>query len=210
MIRASSYQKDLVILTADNDIKATIQGILTRREIGIRIVTYDIFVHIYHDPGCFRDSQNFLRPLLNRYEYALVVFDKEGCGRDNKSREEVEHQVENKLFQNGWDNRSVVITIDPELELWAWGDVSFLGNALGWPGNKLPLNEWLYQKSLLRAHQIMPSRPKEAMEAVLKEIRKPRSSSLYQQLALSIEIGDCTEPAFSKFVYSVRNWFPEQ
>ena len=45
-------QKDLIILVADKNMEFAVRGILTRLEaLGIRDITYDLYVHPERDPG---------------------------------------------------------------------------------------------------------------------------------------------------------------
>jgi len=55
--------KDLVILVADIDMKAGVEGILKRhKSLKIRPVQHDIFVHPERDPGVLNKAHQFLRP----------------------------------------------------------------------------------------------------------------------------------------------------
>ena len=94
----NQIKKIMVVLVADQDIEFSVRGLLSRhksmnfRELGDE--DYDIRRHLKHDPGCLLDSHNFLRPLSNLYSYALVLFDRAGCGKDDLSRERLEKMVE--------------------------------------------------------------------------------------------------------------------
>ena len=52
-----------------------------------------------------------------------------------------------------------------------------------------------------------PPRPKEAMEAALRQVRKPRSSAIYLELAQRVSLRGHTEPAFQRFVHPLFNRF---
>jgi hypothetical protein len=94
--------KDLIALVADKNMESTLRGLLTRTEsLGIRILNYDIFIHIERDPGCLRKSHDFLRIHHTNYHHALVMFDREGCGYEDKSRDELEQLVEERLSHSG-------------------------------------------------------------------------------------------------------------
>jgi hypothetical protein len=56
--------------------------------------------------------------------------------------------------------------------------------------------------------QAKPERPKEAYEAALREAGKPRSPSIFKDLATRVNTRGCTDPAFAKFKRCVRKWFP--
>ncbi|MFN3325002.1 MAG: hypothetical protein ACK5AZ_16015 [Bryobacteraceae bacterium] len=131
--------KDLLILTADKNTQFAIEGLLSRpAALGIgTIQSWEILVHARRDPAVFRGSHEFLRPHLRRARYALVVFDREGCGGDKRSREELEGIVQSRLDSNGWHGRASVVAIDPELEAWVWSNSPEVDAALGW-GNRNP------------------------------------------------------------------------
>ncbi len=73
--------KDLVVLVADRNIEAVVKTLLEKRQLalGIKLETFDIFVHPQHDPGIFHSAM-FLRPPARQYRDALVLFDLDGSG----------------------------------------------------------------------------------------------------------------------------------
>lgn len=52
-----------------------------------------------------------------------------------------------------------------------------------------------------------PTRPKEAMEYALKLARKPRSASIYLDLASKVSL-KASEAAFDRFRTTLQTWFP--
>lgn len=94
-------------------------------------------------------SPNFLRPFINYYAFSLVIFDREGCGQENSSRQQLENRLETLLEQNGWAKRSSVIVIDPELDNWVWSDSPHVDILLGWRRRQPNLRSWLMQKGFL-------------------------------------------------------------
>lgn len=156
--------KDLVVLAADGQIEFAVKGLLARNQsIGFREISFDIFVHPERDPGCLLRCHH-LRPFSRQYEYALVMFDREGCGKEESPRELLEIEIEKRLFDSGWDNRAVVIILDPELEIWVWSDSPEVASVLGWVGKYPQLSVWLQEEGYLGEHIRKPKRPKEAME----------------------------------------------
>jgi hypothetical protein len=114
--------KDLVILVADKHKEHSIKGILSRPQaLSIRQIHFDIFVHPHHDPGCLNEGHRFLQSALTQSRHALILFDREGCGRENLTRQQLEQIVENNLFRVGWQQAAVIV-LDPELEIWVWND----------------------------------------------------------------------------------------
>ena len=203
--------KDLIVLVADQDMLFSLRGLISRpASLGIRAVEYDVYPHPHHDPACLLEAHDFLRPFARSYAHALVVFDREGCGQEQRSREELERMVETHLARNGWDDHAAAIAIDPELENWVWRNSPQVDLALGWKGRQPTLSEWLVQDGFVRVRYNKPTRPKEAMEKALRICKKGRSSSVFKQLAETVGVESCADPAFNKFRDTLRTWFPIQ
>jgi hypothetical protein len=203
-----NQQQDLVILVADRNMEAAISGIISRNNsLGIRRISYKVYPHVHRDPGCRLEGHLFLRPYAQSYSYAIVMFDREGCGQDHLSRDELEAGVEQNLFNTGWQGRAAALVLDPELEIWVWKDSPHVEAAFGWTGRQPNLRTWLSQKGYLRAGEQTPSRPKEAMEEALRIVRKPRSSAIYSQLAQTVGFRDCNNPTFMKLRNTLQQWF---
>ncbi len=203
-----SARKDLVVLLADKNTEYAVRGVLDRPDaLGIRPILADLFVHLHNDPGCLREGHEFLRSFTNQYRHAIVMLDREGCGRQESTRQELEEQIEERLSNNGWAGRAAAIVLDPELEIWVWSDSPEVDNALGWLGRTPDLRNWLREQELLGEDAQKPARPKEALEQALILVRKPRSSSIYMQLAKTVSLRRCDDPAFVKFRTILKNWF---
>lgn len=201
--------KDLIVLVPDLDIENVIQEVLHRvpSVCGLRTFSFDIHRHINRDPGCYNESAEFLRPFTQQYHFAIVVFDREGSGQENNSRIVLEEYVERSLIGNGWgQSRVAAISIDPEVENWMWIKSPHVADALGWR-NQDELFNWLESQEWLEPNHSKPNRPKEAMEAVLKRTKKPRSSSIYKQIAERASWRNCTDPAFLKMIEVLSTWF---
>lgn len=119
----------------------------------------------------------------------------------------MEAKIEDNLSRTGWKDRSAAIVIDPELEVWVWSDSPVVEKQLKWSSRYPGLRDWLVSKGFLRADATKPSRPKEAVEAVLREVRLPRSSSLYRALAERVSLAKCTDRAFEKLRSTLQRWF---
>lgn len=202
-------KKDLIVLAADKNIESAVIGLLGRESLGIRTIKFDIFVHRNRDPGCLHQSAQFLRNFINQYQYALVMFDRDGCGKPD-SRENLELDVEQRLIDVGWQHRSTVIVLDPELEVWVWSHSLHVPESLGWQNQTMSLRSWMIEQNHLEENHVKPPHPKDAMEAVLKQVRKPRSSSIYLQLAQKVSLRGHLEPAFVKFQTTLQTWFPKE
>jgi len=205
----NSSQKDLIVLAADNNMRAAMLSVLDRYEsLDIRRISFDIYVHPRHDPGCLLNAHSFLQPFAQNYLFSLVMFDKEGCGQEEKTVAELERGVEGLLSESKWKDRSCAITIDPELETWVWKKSPHVTSAIGWTKSFDDLYSWLKTKGYLKEGEYYPEHPKEALEAVLRTVRKPRSSSIYSELGSNLGLKNCTDPSFLRLQSHLQSWFP--
>ena len=196
--------KDLVVLVADNNMKAGIEGILKRhRALKIRPVQHDIFVHPERDPGVLNKAHDFLCPFTTQYRYAMVMFEREGCGRE-ATAEKLQMEVQGKLDRVDWRGRSSVVVLEPELETWVWSDSPHVAKILGLKEDKLST----LLENYSHPDYPKPIRPKEAMEKALRQARIPRSSSLYAELASKVSLMRCTDVAFVRLKTILQRWFP--
>ena len=199
---------DLHVLTADTDMLETIDGMLSRpKSLGIRSLVYTVDRHAQRDPGCRTAAESHLRGLRGTYDHALVIFDKEGCGRDDAAREEIEEEVERQLHTSGWGDRAKVIVIEPELETWVWQASPHVADTLGWRTYH-ELKSWLTEKGHWPPGAAKPPDPKAAMLAALKEKRRQHSSALFRKLARRVSLRHCQCPAFREFRRTLVRWFP--
>jgi hypothetical protein len=206
---AAPPKTDLILLVADKNTASALEGILSRpQSLGIRAIRFEIHVHPESDPGCLKRSTDLLRLFANTCERGLVIFDREGCGQENQVRDELETQVRTNLAKNGWDDRAEVIVVDPELETWVWSDSPHVATELGWQNQKGPMRTWLCEQGYLDdVGDIKPNRPKEAMEAILRKTKTPRSSAIYNSLAAKVSFDRCQDPAFQKLKSTLHSWF---
>jgi hypothetical protein len=139
----------------------------------------------------------------------MVVFDVEGCNPDIADRAAIETGVEARLAAAGWQDRSSVIAIEPELESWVWSRSPQVAKILGWTSARDgDITTWLGQQKFFLDSAGKPLRPKEAMRAVLRHAHKPPSSAIFRELAEQVGIGGCTDLAFNKLLKILREWFP--
>jgi hypothetical protein len=207
-LNSSPDVRDLVVLAADKNIEHSVLGILTRTQsLGIRPVTHKIFVHPESDPGCHLRCQDFLASSTKLFRYAIVIHDFDGCGRKNATRLELENDIEERLSNRGWRGRNAAIVIDPELEAWVWSDSPQIATVLGWEGTVSSIRGWLELQGHGGDALGKPLDPKGALERVLRELRTPRSSSMYFQLAEAVSLRRCRDPAFGKLKATFQNWF---
>ncbi|MBN2291082.1 MAG: hypothetical protein JXM70_01580 [Pirellulales bacterium] len=204
-------QQDLVVLAADKNIEFAVRGIISRNQsLQIREIEVTFLRHPRKDPGCLKDPLSYLQFYCESHRYALVLLDHEGSGAEEKKREAIETQIEALLNKNGWNDRAAAIVIEPELEAWVWSDSPHVEEKLGWANSSKKLRDWLRENTTFwPADQAKPVRPKEAVEKALREVRKPRSSAIYQDLAKTVSLTGCSDPAFAKLTGKLREWFGE-
>jgi hypothetical protein len=205
----SGAPKDLALLVADKNIEGAVRGLLTRpRSLGLREISCDVYVHPERDPGCLVRGHDFMKQFAHRYRHGLVLFDREGSGDDEADRPLLERRVEERLAASGWGDRAAAVVIDPELEIWVWNESSHVERILGWEGRLPSLRTWLREKGWLENDARKPVSPKKAVEEALRLAGKPRSSSIYQELARKVSTKRCTDPAFLKLCQTLARWFP--
>lgn len=204
----SAYGQDLVVLVPGKDDHEALKGMLSRPEsLGIRRITYQIQQHPDHDPGCLLHAHEFLKRESQRFSRALVVFDRLGCGAEERTPSELERTVLDHLEANGWNERAGVVVIDPELESWVWSSSPHVERILGWSGRDPDLRSWLTQQGFVEPGAVKSNSPKEAFRRALREVRKPASSSLIRRLAETVSLTRCQDTAFLKLRRILTSWF---
>ena len=205
---SETHSQDLIVLAADKHISACLETLLQERRthLAIRAVSFDIHRHPHSDPGCRTSAAEFLRPFINRYRYALVVFDHRGCGSDQPP-DVVQREVEDQLERNGWQD-SRAIAIAPELESWIWSPSREIARVLGWGHRFRPLQDWLRQQNLWPAGLAKPPEPKKAVEQAIRQKKKVRSSALFKELAAVSTFDGCTDPAFGELRRTLQTLVP--
>jgi hypothetical protein len=201
--------KDLIVIVADLDAETAIKVLLTRHKaFGIRPITFNVRPHVQRDPGCRTASHSLLRPEVCRYNHALIVFDWEGAGAEDRCPEEIEALVEELLARTGWTDRCACVVIKPELEMWVWSDSPHVSNVLGWKGRQLSIREWIKSNTeFWPGDTNKPDRPKEALLASLRAVRKSSSPVLFETLAKRVSVERCEDRAFLKLKTVLAHWF---
>ncbi len=201
---------DLVALVPGKDEREMLEGLLSSRQqsLGIATIRYEILVHPRRDAGCFHEAPAVLQPFRRRAHHALVLFDLEGSGQEDRAGEEIASELLHRLAVAGWEERAGVVIIDPELEIWLWADSPRVEAELGWSGRDRPLRDWLHDNGWLKTGRRKPEKPKEALESVLREVRVPRSAAIYGRLARRVGLRQCEDPSFHRFCEILRTWFP--
>lgn len=204
---------DLIAIVADADCEWTIRTLLEARstDLGIRQIDCKVVRDPGRDPGVFQRAQDILRTYLRQADYALVMLDREGSGREGRANAaQMESDLERRLAQNGWADeegnlRAAAIVLDPELEVWAWSHSPHLPAVLG-------LTEETLAEVLdrfPRAENGKPQRPKEALLAALRRSGRPHSARIFQELAASVSL-QADERAYNRFRRTLQEWFALQ
>ena len=204
--------KDLVIVVADKNLEHALKGLLSRPEaLGTRAIETDIYRHPQHDPGCAVHGVEFISNFADQYRYALLMFDHEGSGKETTTTPKALQESLNESFAiSAWGEQARAIVLVPELEVWIWSDSPHVERVAGWQGRDPGLRRWLVEQDHLQEGDIKPKRPKEAFEAALRKAQKPRSASLYLQIAEKVSFRRCQDTAFLELKGILGNWFPPQ
>jgi hypothetical protein len=206
---AADGEKDLIVLVADSNMRLAITELLQRHHsLEIRQISAEVREHIIRDPGVYREGHAFLQAQSRNFQYSIAICDREGCGGERSSREQLESTIERNLSAH-WPDRSAAIIIDPELEAWVWTESQTLLRALDWQGDYSTLRDWLQKEGFSFNGPVKPARPKEALELVLRSNRLKRSGDLYKTLARAVTLTACTDPAFEKLRRTLQRWFPK-
>jgi hypothetical protein len=120
----------------------------------------------------------------------------------------LENLGEKQLQSAGWGDRARAIVIDPELEIWVWSDLRHIPAALGSKHDLPTLRRWLIDHHLWTEGRPKPDDPKSAMEKILRINSRPRSSSIYEDLARKAGLQRCQDLAFLKLRETLVAWFP--
>jgi hypothetical protein len=198
--------RELFVLAADNNIKFLVAAALCRcAALRIRPIDFEIGTHPQRDPGMRTNGVDLVRPQRRRFAHALLIFDKEGCGDDAASTEALEPALDRQLA-DVWGTQAKAIAIEPESDIWIWGADTAIAQALGWE-EPVAIRAWLATAGFAFAPNGKPHRPKEAAEALVRQIGLPRSSATYGRIAERISLRRCTDPSFGRLVAALRRWF---
>lgn len=200
-----------MLLVADKNAQFALKGALDRPEaLGIHQIEFEFLVHPGRDGGARKTGPEVLALERRGFGYGMLVLDFEGSGAHEPNAKALETNLDSRLRLH-WNSRAKAIVIDPELDVWLWGSDNAVEEALGWPGDKRiskSIREWLQQRNFAFQGTKKPIRPKEALEASLREIQRPRSSALYEQIASRISLQRCSDEAFVRLRTQLVKWFP--
>jgi len=202
----SDHMKDLVILAADKQMLFAMKGALTRPDaLGIRALECDFRKHPNRDGGVRTTGPEFLNLYRQSHSRAVMVMDFEGSGASETALE-LEDRLNNRLSEV-WRNDAVAIVVEPEMDIWVWGTDNAIAQVIRWKRTET-IRNWLQNRGFIFDPNGKPVRPKEAIEAVLRESRQPHSASLYEKITRQISLQRCRDAAFLRLKKRLIQWFP--
>ncbi len=198
---------DLVMVVPGQDERETFSTLLSRHSaLHIRPIEFEIRVHTQRDPGCFHHAGDILHTYRGLARHAIVAFDFVGSGQEILAPSEVEERCLRRLAAD-WQDKAAVFVITPELEAWVWSGSPHVTSALRWRGDIANLRLWLAARGLWPDGALKPPDPKAAVEAVLREVRQPRSSTIYARIAEHTSLQGCQDACFQQFRRTLSRWF---
>lgn len=202
-------KKDLVVLAADKSIEHTLMGLFNRPEaLGIRKISYDVYVDPGRDSACAKNGVSFLSIFLGQYDHALLLFDHKGSGKEDVEPAKLQQTLNQDFKQSNWGERAKTIIIAPELEIWVWTPSPHVDRILGWESRQPSLRNWMEERGLWLQGELKPHHPKKALDNALRKSRIARSASLFQKLAEQVSLKNCEDRAFQELLSTLQAWFP--
>ena len=197
---------DLLVVVADKNMQFGVSGGLNRADaLGIRSISAEFIVHPNKDGGMRKDGPELAALRRKRATHSVLLLDYEGCGERDTALA-LEQNLDNRLAKT-WGDLAKAIVIEPEVDIWIWGSDNALQTILGWTGRP-PIRAWLSAAGFQMGANGKPDRPKEALEAVMEELRRPRSSSYYEEITSRISLQNCHDAAFVRLRDRLQQWFP--
>ena len=198
--------RDLVVLVPDKNTEHAVRGAFRRdKALGIRAIDFEVIVDQGRDGGVRRRGTQILQVERRGFSHALLMFDYEGSGAAT-SREDLEADLDAALLPV-WGTNAKSIVIEPEVDIWMWGAETHLREVIGWRA-ALGIRDWLKARDFGFTADGKPDRPKEALEAIFREAREPRSSAHYEALARRLSLQRCQDEAFIRLRQALIGWFP--
>jgi hypothetical protein len=195
------------LVVPDKDTEQVCHGILARpRSLGIRTIRYEILVHPNRDPGCYHTAHALLAPVAREAEHALVIFDRAWDGAPSTDPEVLAGHVEEAL-RVMWGDRGRCVVIDPEVDVWLWGESPHVADALGWNGRLDRLRDYLGRSGVWDRDAAKPRDPKRAVDLALRKTGSVRSSAVFRRVADKVSLARCADASFGKLRGILSEWF---
>jgi len=216
-----SWEKDLVVLGADDDLLAVVRTVVVERtaSLGIKppnIALADFVKDVWHDSSPAANAVTLLRKFQKTHHRAFVIRDLEGSGCETDGAASLEETISQALVRSGWERERIcVIVIEPELEIWLRFESQHLERMLQTKSkDQKSCSQINFAKRLAEIVgrnggmvEGKPSRPKEVLEGLLRTYRVPWSSSLFEHLAQKESLKTCVTPSFNRLLSVLRDWF---
>lgn len=198
--------RDLVLLVPDKNTEFTVRGAIGRNEaLGVRPIDYTIIVDPGRDGGVRKGGKQILDVQRPRFTHGVMLLDYEGCGSTDRP-DELEAALDEALASS-WGTNAKAIVIRPEVDIWMWGNDAHLHNVLG-SDFGVGVRAWLRENGFAFDANDKPARPKEALEAIFRQAKLPRSSATYKDLAGRLSLANCTDQSFRRLQASLVQRFP--
>lgn len=203
-----SKRRDLYVLVADEDQRRVIETLLVRRRraLGIQEVDYRVEKHPQRDAGVFKNGPKFLNLVSREFSRAIIILDAQ-FGRDPQpSASELKADLAHRIDTGPWEQKPLVLVIQPELEAWVWSNSPRVGEILGM--RLAQIRETGAGHGFWSAGSAKPERPKELLELIVRRT-KGRGPAPAEFVALAERVGvdRCSDPAFCELRDTLRNWF---
>ncbi len=198
--------KDLALLVADKNMDYALRGILSRHEsIGVQKLDYEIGQHMGRDGGVRTTGPETLSLLRDQFRDGILMLDWEGSGSDSDNALILEQELDRRLTPF-WGKRAKAIVIEPELDAWVWGSDNVMQDVIGWCED-LGIRKWLANRGYEFHQNQKPVLPKEALQTLMEQLRRPRSSALYEKVTAKISLRNCNDPSFNRLKTTLQKWF---
>jgi hypothetical protein len=154
----------------------------------------------------YHEAADFLAAYRSpQYQHALILLDWAWSGAPEDAAF-IQQELLRRLQQRGWPaGNAQVIVLEPELEVWIWASSPHVPRVLR--------TNWDEIHALARARdywpagRVKPSQPKELLEAILAQQRRPRSAAIFQELARRVGLAQCQDQAFVLLRQTLQQWF---
>ena len=209
--------RDLVVFVADLTMEKEIEAFLKRPDfnapynLNTRPFEFDPAEDLIRIPGCdagvFSKGHEWLQAYRGRHRHAAVVFDRE-FGTD-RGASELRDELSGRILRTGWNaGHFRVVVIDPELEAWIWQRNHRVATPLGFTSVDSMVEAIRGAGLDWPDGQSKPTRPKEALEAVVRRRGIGWSSAIHRSITSSISLIGCQDPAFIDLRNALQEWFP--
>jgi hypothetical protein len=200
-------KRDLFVLVPGKNEEFALRGALARpKALGVRPIDFEFRPHPGRDGGIRTSGASLLTTQRHRFNHGLLLLDIEGSGAGpDIDALELESRLDRELAV-GWGDNAKAVVVSPEVDIWLWGAENALKHALDW-NEAGGVRDWLEAKGFVFSDRGKPVRPKEAIQAVTRHLRIPRSSALYESITGRISLSRCRDPAFARLQATLQRWF---